>query len=93
MIKLILFDLDGVLIDAKEIHFNALNMALAEIDKKYIISWSDHLKIFDGLKTNQKLELLTLKYNLDPNLYKQIWIKKQKYTESMLDSLYLSITL
>lgn len=87
MIKFIIFDLDGVLIDAKKIHFEALNKALSEVDLKYIISWPEHLSIFDGLKTNQKLQILTQKYNLDPKLYEQIWIKKQKYTESMLDSL------
>ena len=32
--KLIIFDLDGVLVDAKEIHYNALNQALKNIDKK-----------------------------------------------------------
>ena len=30
MIKLVLFDLDGVLIDAKKIHYDALNEALGE---------------------------------------------------------------
>ena len=33
MIKLIIFDLDGVLVDAKEIHYQALNTALSNIDK------------------------------------------------------------
>jgi beta-phosphoglucomutase-like phosphatase (HAD superfamily) len=43
MIKLIIFDLDGVLVDAKKIHFDALNCALAEVDNKFIIysmSWA-----------------------------------------------------
>ena len=30
MIKLIIFDLDGVLVDAKKIHFESLNKALGE---------------------------------------------------------------
>ena len=38
MIKLIIFDLDGVLVDAKEIHYQALNKALSNIDKKYVIT-------------------------------------------------------
>ena len=50
MIKLIIFDLDGVLVEAKNIHYNALNDAL---EKKYKISWNDHLSTYDGLKTNQ----------------------------------------
>jgi HAD superfamily hydrolase (TIGR01509 family) len=87
MIKLIIFDLDGVLIDAKKIHFEALNLALDEINSKYTITWQDHLSVYDGLKTNQKLEILTDKHGLDPKFYKQIWDSKQKYTELMLDNL------
>lgn len=87
MIKLIIFDLDGVLIDAKKIHYEALNLALAKIDKNYIIGWSDHLSVYDGLKTFQKLELLTQNKGLNPLLYDKIWKDKQEYTEFMLDEL------
>ena len=31
MIKLIIFDLDGVVVDARELHYNALNKALESI--------------------------------------------------------------
>ncbi len=37
MIKLIIFDLDGVLVEAKTIHFDALNEALGP---KYAIEWN-----------------------------------------------------
>ena len=53
--KLVIFDLDGVLVEAKEIHFEALNKALG---KKFKISLEEHLSMYDGLKTNDKLELL-----------------------------------
>ena len=36
-IKLVIFDLDGVLVEAKNIHYNALNEALG---KEYDISWN-----------------------------------------------------
>lgn len=81
MIKLIIFDLDGVLIDAKNIHFDALNEALGE---EYAISWSEHLSVFDGLKTNQKLELLTKNKNLPIELHEVIWKRKQQITLSKL---------
>lgn len=87
MIKLIIFDLDGVLIDAKKIHYEALNLALAKVNQNLIIDWSDHLSIYDGLKTSQKLELLSKNKGLSPSLYDQIWKEKQEYTESMLDKL------
>ena len=58
MIKLIIFDLDGVLVDARELHYNALNKALESIDKKFIIPRDEHLSTYDGLSTTKKLNLL-----------------------------------
>ena len=42
MIKLVIFDLDGVLYESKEFHFDALNSELEEIDKNYLISKEEH---------------------------------------------------
>jgi HAD superfamily hydrolase (TIGR01509 family) len=84
MIKLIIFDLDGVLVEAKNIHFEALNKALG---KKYAIGWNEHLSIYDGLKTNQKLEMLTERKGLPINLYKEVWDNKQMYTLQELRNL------
>ena len=69
MIKLIVFDLDGVLVEAKKIHYDTLNQALREIDEKYVITEAEHLSIYDGLKTTQKLELLTKNKGLHPEFY------------------------
>jgi len=81
MIKLIVFDLDGVLIDAKEIHYHALNRALKSIDEKYVISEEDHLQKFDGLKTTQKLKMLSDERGLPWEDHVLVWDLKQKYTE------------
>lgn len=75
--KAVIFDLDGVLVDAKNIHYLALNIALGE---EYSISWDEHLSVYDGLKTMQKLEMLTSKKGLPVELYREIWEKKQEYT-------------
>lgn len=83
-IKLIIFDLDGVLVEAKDIHYYALNEALSEIDKKYEITLEEHLNTYDGLKTNQKLQLLSKEKNLPLNSHTQIWEKKQKITQNLL---------
>mgnify|MGYP000285686526 FL=1 len=69
MIKLVIFDLDGVLYESKEFHFDALNSALEEIDKNYLISKEEHLNTYDGLSTKRKLELLTVNKGLDPKFY------------------------
>jgi HAD superfamily hydrolase (TIGR01509 family) len=79
-IKLIIFDLDGVLVDAKKIHYDTLNTALENIDPKYKISLFEHLSLYDGLKTNQKLKLLTQNKGLDQKYHNQIWEEKQKLT-------------
>jgi len=83
-VKLIIFDLDGVLVEAKNIHFDALNEALGE---EYAITWNEHLSIYDGLKTVQKLNMLTEKKNLPPDLHTGIWGKKQRITLEKLKQL------
>jgi HAD superfamily hydrolase (TIGR01509 family) len=90
MIKLIVFDLDGVLVEAKNIHFDALNNALGT---EYEISWAEHLSTYDGLKTNQKLEMLSERKGLPTELHKEVWDKKQKYTLQMLKELKPNQTL
>ena len=89
-IKLIIFDLDGVLVEAKKIHYDALNKALG---RTYAISWDEHLSVYDGLKTNQKLEMLTERKGLPTELHSEIWEKKQKYTLQALSELKSNKTL
>jgi len=92
--KLIIFDLDGVLVEAKQIHFKALNKALNDIDPKFEISWQDHLESFDGLKTYDKLKALTSKgLPNDKILHDKIFSKKQEYTLEFLSKLNKNINL
>ena len=83
-IKLIIFDLDGVLVEAKNIHYDALNGALG---KEYSISWDEHLSTYDGLKTNQKLDMLSTQKGLPITLHTDIWNHKQKLTLQKLKQL------
>ena len=87
MIKLIIFDLDGVLYDSKEYHFEALNNALGEVDQKYVISLKDHLNRFDGLPTSRKLEILSAEKGLPNSEHKNIWNRKQQITELLLKNI------
>ncbi len=54
MIHCILFDLDGTLVEAKDWHFEALNLALVQYGYE-AIPYKVHLKSFDGLPTRVKL--------------------------------------
>jgi HAD superfamily hydrolase (TIGR01509 family) len=89
MIKLIIFDLDGVLVEAKGIHFDALNRALG----KYAIDWNEHLSIYDGLKTTQKLQMLTERKGLPESSHESVWEAKQYWTLQMLKELKPNQTL
>jgi HAD superfamily hydrolase (TIGR01509 family) len=90
MIKLIIFDLDGVLVDAKDIHFDALNDALRSLHEKYTISADEHVSVFDGLKTYEKLSLLTKLKGLDPNKHQHIWDHKQQITIEKIHNLQIN---
>jgi HAD superfamily hydrolase (TIGR01509 family) len=72
MIKLVLFDLDGVLVDTKNIHFEALNKALGD----RAITYEEHLKLYDGLTTKQKLDMMG--FSDEEKL--QISLNKQRFT-------------
>jgi HAD superfamily hydrolase (TIGR01509 family) len=95
MTKLIIFDLDGVLVEAKHIHYDTLNQALWEIAKsdKYVISEAEHLSTYDGLKTNQKLELLTQNKGLQRDTYEWVWNRKQELTIEAISELKPDIRL
>ena len=83
MIKVIIFDLDGVLVDTKKIHYEALNIAL----NKYgfsPISLDDHNKIYDGLPTSEKLKLLNKKKILPVKYFSKINSFKQRITNKLL---------
>lgn len=85
MIKLIIFDLDGVLVDARELHYEAFNRALAKVDSKYVINRDEHLSTYDGLPTKKKLEMLTKNKGLPKGLYDQIWQGKQEMTRKIIN--------
>lgn len=86
MIKLIISDLDGVLLDLKEIHYEALNRALMTISEEFIISPNEHVKIFDGLSTKKKLHLLEKLKGLPPDKFDQINELKQKFTIDLINN-------
>ena len=84
MIKALIFDLDGVLVETKDIHFHALNLAINKICKiEEAISYKDHLNKYDGLPTNTKLKIL-FEGKLSQKKTKQINKEKQKITSKLI---------
>jgi len=81
MIKLVIFDLDGVITDSKDLHFDALNKSLKEHGYSPIL-YKDHISKFDGLPTNTKLDMLGVD---DSDTKKSIGNLKQRYTLEMLE--------
>ena len=79
MIKAILYDLDGVLVDATEWHYESLNAALNEV-AGFTISRTEHVSTFNGLPTIKKLEILEKQGRLKLEMFKEIWAKKQEKT-------------
>jgi beta-phosphoglucomutase len=77
-IKAIIFDMDGVLIEAKDWHYEAMNRALGLFGLE--ITRQEHLTTYDGLPTKDKLLMLTRDKGLSPQLHSFINEMKQQYT-------------
>jgi len=87
MIKLIVFDLDGVLVETKKLHYDAFNKALRDVDPKYEIGYDEHLAKYDGLSTHKKLAILGREKGLSGMEFESIWHRKQSHTYQMLKEL------
>ena len=84
-IKALLFDMDGVLIEAKDWHYDALNKALDLFGMT--ISRYDHLVTYDGLPTQRKLEMLSTERGLPVQLHQFVNEMKQIYTLELVQTL------
>ena len=83
MIELVIFDLDGVLVDACEWHRSALNQALLEVCD-YEIPLEEHYSTFNGLPTKEKLKLLTKQKHVKRKDHEVISQRKQELTLELI---------
>jgi beta-phosphoglucomutase len=81
-IEAVVFDMDGVLVDAREWHYIALNKALGLFG--YAISLEEHESDFDGLPTRRKLEMISARSDLPTQMHDFINTLKQNYTVDLI---------
>lgn len=79
MIRLLIFDLDGVLIDTPDMHYETFSKAY-QLHTDIFISKKEHDIEFNGRSTRAKLELLKQRDNLTSEVCDRIWDTKQKLT-------------
>jgi HAD superfamily hydrolase (TIGR01509 family) len=79
--KLVIFDLDGVLVDSRYLHYQALNDAL---ELKFKIGTEEHLARYDGLSTSRKLNMLTEEKGLPKEMHEEVWRLKQENTVNLI---------
>ncbi|HJZ05748.1 HAD family hydrolase [Candidatus Amesbacteria bacterium RIFCSPHIGHO2_01_FULL_48_32] len=84
MLKAIIFDLDGVLVDATEWHYEALNKALKLFGQE--IGREEHLKVYNGLPTNEKLKILSDRGELPRGVHEIIKVLKRRYTDEIVNT-------
>jgi beta-phosphoglucomutase len=89
MIKAILYDLDGVLVDATEWHYESLNEALNEV-AGFVIKRDEHITTFNGIPTLKKLEILHEQGRLEKSQFEKVWGKKQDKTIQVIEKSGLS---
>lgn len=83
MIKVVIFDLDGVLVNTTDLHYRCFNEALKHYN--YTITEDEHKNEYNGLPTKNKLNLLTEQKGLPKDLHEMIWKLKQEITIKRLD--------
>ncbi len=86
---LIIFDLDGVLMESKMLHYESLNKALESFNIS--VSLTEHYEKYDGLPTHRKLELLKKEKGLESKNFKKIWKLKQDLTLKVIDEIDIKI--
>jgi HAD superfamily hydrolase (TIGR01509 family) len=84
--KCVLFDLDGVLVDACDWHYEALNRALKEV-AYYEISRQDHYEKYNGLPTLTKLSMLNDLGVITDEDVRKISDVKQEHTIKVIEEL------
>jgi HAD superfamily hydrolase (TIGR01509 family) len=88
-IKLIIFDLDGVICDTPDMHFETFSKAY-KMHTGNKITKKEHDIDFNGRSTKTKLNLLKQRDNLNDDQCNKIWAQKQLLTQDYVND-FISI--
>jgi beta-phosphoglucomutase len=83
MIQLIIFDLDGVLVESKYLHYDALARALKKL-KGITLTYEDHCYNYEGLTTKGKLNKMCELGFIDNSDIASIDQLKQQFTKELI---------
>jgi len=84
-IKAIIFDLDGVLVDARTLHFEAFRQAFESLCPPHTLSWKQHEELYDGLSTRQKLQKMIDTNIISKEIATRVSSEKQRITNSLIE--------
>lgn len=84
-IKAIIFDLDGVLVDARTLHFEAFKQAFESLCQPHTLSWRQHEELYDGLSTRQKLQKMIDTNMISKETAISVSSEKQKITTTLIE--------
>jgi HAD superfamily hydrolase (TIGR01509 family) len=87
MIKVILFDLDGVLVNSRDLHYQTFKEAFEEITQNQTLSWKEHHEEYDGLSTKQKLNKMVSLGKITSEQVDPIFNLKQEKTFQIIPKL------
>lgn len=83
-VNAILFDLDGVLVNSKVLHYETFRDALQSIVPSKFLTWTEHEKEFDGLSSRLKIQKCIEKGWITQEQGDLVFAKKQEYTQKQL---------
>jgi HAD superfamily hydrolase (TIGR01509 family) len=84
-IKAIIFDLDGVLVDARTLHYEAFRQAFELLCPPHTLKWKEHEELYDGLSTRQKLQKMMDMNILSKETAERVSSEKQRITNTLIE--------
>ena len=85
---LIIFDLDGVLVDSEPIHRKAINLSLQEISEKFLIKESEFKGKYQGKGTKEIFASLSKEKGLPQKELESLFESKEKILAEIINNEY-----